>query len=131
MRIHFRATVERVDETGFTSRRREAHGSISYISRAAVRTAGGGGAEGRRSWSIRPITGIHLWFDREVTNLPHATLLDRTVQWMFNKEAGKAYLQLVVSASHDLTHLSRNEIVEIAVGDLRAVLSASEGRELW
>jgi squalene-associated FAD-dependent desaturase len=31
------------------------------------------------------ITGIHLWFDREITQLDHAVLLDRTVQWMFNK----------------------------------------------
>ncbi|HJZ97184.1 MAG TPA: FAD-dependent oxidoreductase, partial [Candidatus Solibacter sp.] len=54
----------------------------------------------------------------EVTNLPHATLLDRTMQWMFNKNGGK-YLQLVVSASRDLTPLSRNEIVDIAIGDLR------------
>src|SRR6185503_13960437 len=65
-----------------------------------------------------PITGVHLWFDREVTNLPHATLLDRTMQWMFNKDSGK-YLQLVVSASRDLTNLSRAEIIDIAVGDLR------------
>src|SRR5262249_43389874 len=27
-----------------------------------------------------PITGIHLWFDRAVTDLPAATLLDRTLQ---------------------------------------------------
>jgi len=65
-----------------------------------------------------PITGVHLWFDREITTLPHATLLDRTMQWMFNKDGGK-YLQLVVSASRDLTPLTRNEIVEIAIGDLR------------
>jgi squalene-associated FAD-dependent desaturase len=32
-----------------------------------------------------PITGIHLWFDRQITDLPHAVLLDRTVQWMFHK----------------------------------------------
>jgi squalene-associated FAD-dependent desaturase len=32
-----------------------------------------------------PITGIHLWFDREITQLDHAVLLDRTIQWMFNK----------------------------------------------
>jgi squalene-associated FAD-dependent desaturase len=32
-----------------------------------------------------PITGIHLWFDREISTLDHAVLLDRTVQWMFNK----------------------------------------------
>jgi squalene-associated FAD-dependent desaturase len=32
-----------------------------------------------------PITGIHLWFDRQITDLDHAVLLDRTVQWMFHK----------------------------------------------
>ena len=40
------------------------------------------------------------------------------MQWMFNKDRGR-YLQLVVSASRDLTNLSRKEIIEIAVGDLR------------
>jgi zeta-carotene desaturase len=32
-----------------------------------------------------PITGIHLWFDRQITDLDHAVLLDRTVQWLFHK----------------------------------------------
>lgn len=32
-----------------------------------------------------PIIGIHLWFDREITQLDHAVLLDRTIQWMFHK----------------------------------------------
>jgi squalene-associated FAD-dependent desaturase len=32
-----------------------------------------------------PITGIHFWFDRKITDLPHAILLDRTIQWMFHK----------------------------------------------
>jgi squalene-associated FAD-dependent desaturase len=32
-----------------------------------------------------PITGVHLWFDREITELDHAVLLDRTIQWMFHK----------------------------------------------
>jgi uncharacterized protein with NAD-binding domain and iron-sulfur cluster len=32
-----------------------------------------------------PITGIHLWFDRQITDLDHAVLLDRTIQWMFHK----------------------------------------------
>jgi zeta-carotene desaturase len=32
-----------------------------------------------------PITGIHLWFDRQITDLEHAVLLDRTIQWMFHK----------------------------------------------
>ncbi len=64
-----------------------------------------------------PITGIHLWFDRSVTQLPHATLLDRTVQWMFNKSGGR-YLQIVVSASRSLVDMSRNDVVALAVREL-------------
>jgi squalene-associated FAD-dependent desaturase len=32
-----------------------------------------------------PIIGIHLWFDRQISDLDHAVLLDRTIQWMFHK----------------------------------------------
>ena len=64
-----------------------------------------------------PITGIHLWFDRPITDLPHATLLDRTIQWFFNKSEGR-YVQLVVSASRSLTEMPRNEIIELAVREL-------------
>jgi len=36
---------------------------------------------------VSPITGVHFWFDRIVTNEPFVTLLDTTVQWVFNKTA--------------------------------------------
>ncbi len=68
-----------------------------------------------------PITGVHLWFDRSVTQLAHATLLDRTVQWMFNKSGGR-YLQIVISASRPLVDMSRNEVVELAVRELAEFL---------
>jgi squalene-associated FAD-dependent desaturase len=64
-----------------------------------------------------PITGIHLWFDRPVTTLPNATLLDRTIQWMFNKSEGR-YIQAVVSASRSLLEASRSEIIDLAVREL-------------
>lgn len=64
-----------------------------------------------------PITGIHLWFDRSITTLPHATLLDRHIQWMFNKSEGR-YLQLVVSASRALTEMPRRQVIELAVREL-------------
>ncbi|HYP13509.1 MAG TPA: hydroxysqualene dehydroxylase HpnE [Bryobacteraceae bacterium] len=64
-----------------------------------------------------PITGIHLWFDRPVTDLPHATLLDRTVQWLFNKDGGR-YIQVVVSASRNLIPMSKAEVVELAIREL-------------
>ncbi len=64
-----------------------------------------------------PITGIHLWFDRPVTSLPHATLLDRTMQWMFNKSEGR-HIQAVVSASRTLLEMPRQEIIDLAVREL-------------
>ena len=47
--------------------------------------AGRGLAATAEKFESSPITGIHLWFDRKVTDLPHAVLLDRTIQWMFQK----------------------------------------------
>ena len=64
-----------------------------------------------------PITGIHLWFDRPITALPHATLLDRTIQWMFNKGEGRA-VQLVVSASRSLVEMPRAEVIALAQREL-------------
>lgn len=48
---------------------------------------GAGSLLGRQAEQLEssPITGIHLWFDRRITDLPHAVLLDRTIQWMFQK----------------------------------------------
>jgi zeta-carotene desaturase len=75
-----------------------------------------------------PITGIHLWFDREVTPLEHAVLLERTIQWMFQKskilntrratgETG-SYLELVVSASKSIVDKPRQEIIDLAMLEL-------------
>src|SRR5579875_1381754 len=70
------------------------------------------------SFSHSPITGIHLWFDRPLTDLPHATLLDRTIQWMFNKHEGR-HIQLVVSASRALTEMSRGDVIQLALRELK------------
>jgi squalene-associated FAD-dependent desaturase len=74
-----------------------------------------------------PITGIHLWFDREISDLEHAVLLDRTIQWMFHKSRLQkrennghgSYVELVVSASKTLVDKSKQEIVDLALGELR------------
>ena len=77
--------------------------------------------------STSPITGIHLWFDREISELDHAVLLDRTIQWMFHKsriiesrEKGSgSYVELVVSCSRSLVEKSKTEIVEMAAKELK------------
>jgi squalene-associated FAD-dependent desaturase len=85
-------------------------------------------------FSTSPITGIHLWFDRQISDLDHAVLLDRTIQWMFHKSRlidvrsdvrnneardnvnGRgSYVELVVSCSRSLVGKSKAELVEMAV----------------
>ncbi len=83
---------------------------------------------GLRKLESSPITGIHLWFDREITPLEHAVLLERTIQWMFHKSKilatrrdlaqNSSYVELVVSSSKTLVDKSRAEIIEVAVREL-------------
>jgi squalene-associated FAD-dependent desaturase len=35
-----------------------------------------------------PIASVHLWFDRPLTHLPHAVLVGRLSQWLFNRGQG-------------------------------------------
>ena len=78
-------------------------------------------------FSSSPITGIHLWFDRQISELDHAVLLDRTIQWMFHKsrliesrssesreDGNGSYIELVVSCSRSLVEKSKSEIVDMA-----------------
>ena len=90
-----------------------------------------------------PITGIHLWFDRQISTLDHAVLLDRTIQWMFHKSrlqpmrtksAGTApegsYIELVVSSSKTLIDKSRAEIVDLALAEVREFFPAARQANL-
>jgi squalene-associated FAD-dependent desaturase len=89
-----------------------------------------------------PITGIHLWFDRQISDLDHAVLLDRTVQWIFNKsrllatrggagqESSGSYVELVVSASKSLIEKSRAEIVDLALKEVREFFPAARAANL-
>jgi squalene-associated FAD-dependent desaturase len=76
-----------------------------------------------------PITGIHLWFDRPITDLPHATLLDRTIQWMFNKNSGR-YIELVVSASRGLVETRREDVIALALRELAEFFPAVKQAKL-
>jgi zeta-carotene desaturase len=85
-----------------------------------------------------PITGIHLWFDRVISDLDHAVLLDRTIQWMFHKSKLQnrnnnghgSYVELVVSASKMLVDKSKQEIVDLAVSELREFFPAARDANL-
>jgi squalene-associated FAD-dependent desaturase len=90
-----------------------------------------------------PITGIHLWFDKQISDLDHAVLLDRTIQWMFHKSrlqpmrtqnengsSSGSYVELVVSSSKTLIDKSRAEIVELALSEVREFFPAARDANL-
>lgn len=72
-----------------------------------------------------PICSVHLWFDREITTLDHAVLLDRELHWMYNKgrlqpdrKMNGSYLELVVSASREFAALPREQAIAKAASEL-------------
>jgi len=70
-----------------------------------------------------PICSVHLWFDREITELDHAVLLDREIHWMYNQsrlQAGRGghYIELVVSATRAFAALPREEAIRQALTEL-------------
>ena len=84
-----------------------------------------------------PITGIHLWFDRPITPLPHAVLVGQLSQWLFYRgpqttESGPTqhYYQVVVSASRELAGQDRDRIVNTVCDELRSVFPVCKEAKL-
>jgi zeta-carotene desaturase len=70
-----------------------------------------------------PICSVHLWFDREITDLEDAVLLDREIHWMYNQSRlqtgrGGHYIELVVSATRSFAALPREAAIELALREL-------------
>ncbi len=69
-----------------------------------------------------PICSVHLWFDREITELEHAVLLDREIHWLYNQSRlqhrSGHYVELVVSATRAFAALSREEAIRQALVEL-------------
>ncbi len=76
-----------------------------------------------------PISSVHLWFDRPITELPHAVLIGRLSQWMFNRTVllrnhsanGSYYYQVVISASRELAGRTQEQIIQEVLNDLTEI----------
>jgi squalene-associated FAD-dependent desaturase len=81
-----------------------------------------------------PITSVHLWFDRAITDLPHAVLVGRLSQWIFARPlqqgSGEHYYQVVISGSRELAARDRESIAQEVLADLQAVLPAARTARL-
>lgn len=89
-----------------------------------------------------PITGIHLQLDRKICEYSEIALLDTTTQWIFDHtdadrrqpgcilpEQGQS-LHLVVSASHELSKKSKDEILEIVTNELKSAFPSMNSAKI-
>ena len=73
-----------------------------------------------------PFISILLWYDRQISDLDHAWLLDTTIQWFFHKsrirrwapERG-SYVEVVIAGSRTELPKSRAEILGPALAELQ------------
>ncbi len=70
-----------------------------------------------------PYVSVLLWFDREITELDHAWLLDSPVHWFFHKSrirggGGPSYVEVVISGSRADLLKSREDLLAMATSEL-------------
>ncbi len=75
-----------------------------------------------------PISSVHLWLDRPITNLPHAVFVSGLVQWVFNRGQTSSpakddtyYYQIVISASRHVLEQSSEAIRDQVLAELARV----------
>jgi squalene-associated FAD-dependent desaturase len=80
-----------------------------------------------------PIVCAHIWLDREVTRSAFVGFIGTTTQWLFNKRRifsqhgarHPGYLSFVISGARKLVDSSNEELLEIVMHDLRAMIPAA------
>lgn len=93
-----------------------------------------------------PITAVHLWFDRQICDLPHAVLVGRVSQWIFQgdeapvekdekftrggKEERAHHCQVVISASRGLCDGNREQLLETVVAELQEIFPEAKTARL-
>ena len=93
-------------------------------------------AEAGTGLNSSPITAVHLWFDRPIMDLPHAALVGRLSQWVFQNStvcspprrqrtaqglSCYVHYTVVISASHALVGRDSKEVLQEVLGDLQAI----------
>ena len=84
-----------------------------------------------------PICSAHLWFDREITELDHAVMLDREIHWLFNRsklqpwrKTEGSYIEVEVSASRAYAARARNDAIALTLRELAEFFPAVQSARL-
>jgi squalene-associated FAD-dependent desaturase len=86
-------------------------------------------ADAARRTEASPIVTVNLWLDRGVTGDTFIGLPGRTMQWMFDKRrlfgGQTSHLSLVSSGAGAVVGLSNDELVALALKEVRVALPAA------
>jgi squalene-associated FAD-dependent desaturase len=80
-----------------------------------------------RNLETSPITSVHLWYDRPVSDWPHVVLVDCVGQWLFNRGETPSghYVQIVVSAARRFRSLGHEELQRQIVAEVASLFPAA------
>ncbi len=105
---------------------------------AAAQVVPLGAAPDRHRWAElgwSPIVNVHLRYDRQVTDLPHAAGLDSPVQWVFDRTRSAGvdegqYLVVSVSAAHDSIDVPAEQLRQTHAHAMADLFSAARQARL-
>jgi hydroxysqualene dehydroxylase len=83
-----------------------------------------------------PIVSINLWFDRNIFDRQFVGLIGTRSQWLFNKNLivkpteASNQIAVIISAAHAFVDWTKEQLVEMALGELRELLPESRDARL-
>jgi squalene-associated FAD-dependent desaturase len=95
-------------------------------------------AEAGTELQSSPITAVHLWFDRPIMDLPHAALVGRLSQWIFNHNLSPLaegdretfHYTVVISASHALAGRATKDVLGEVLGEVKSIWPEASAAQL-
>jgi uncharacterized protein with NAD-binding domain and iron-sulfur cluster len=83
-----------------------------------------------------PIVNVHMWYDRQVTDMKFAAFLNTPLQWVFNKsrlwgqEGDGQYLDVSLSGAGEFMDMSTGEIVGLFGREVQSLFPLARTAEL-
>ncbi len=81
-----------------------------------------------------PIASVNLWLNRRILRTPFLGLPGRTLQWVFDKEqmfeTETSHITLVSSGADDVMVLQNEELIALALGELRDAVPESRAAKV-
>ncbi len=83
-----------------------------------------------------PIVNVHLWYDRQVTDMEFAAFLNTSLQWVFNKsrlwgqEGDGQYLDISLSGAGEFVEMPAREIIGLFDREVQSFFPAARTAEL-